>query len=176
MPTQQKGPRLKIEHKTFSPTLPPNCTYCAFKGWSRSTIAWSLLTVQWYYLADNNSKFRGAFEFPWCFYSSFRHLHDKRSNHDTMDETTKQRRQIVLKGVQIAVAFARWHVCLSLWLWTMISHFAPRRPTESDPSIFGNNGVALTHSARVLRTMVAQGHYLHIVKGCAERALENEKL
>lgn len=43
-------------------------------------------------------------------------------------------------------------------------------------SIFSNKRVALTHSARVPRTMVAQGHYLHIVKGCAERALENEKL
>lgn len=58
----------------------------------------------------------------------------------------------------------------------MISHFSPHMPVESDLSIFSNKRVALTHPARVPRTMVAQGHYLHIVKGCAERALENEKL
>lgn len=52
----------------------------------------------------------------------------------------------------------------------------PTGPMESDLSIFSNNRVALTPPARVPHTMVAQGHYLHIVKGCAERAFENEKL
>lgn len=35
---------------------------------------------------------------------------------------------------------------------------------------FGNNRVALTHIVQVQDVMFAQGHYLHIVKGCVNRA------
>lgn len=35
---------------------------------------------------------------------------------------------------------------------------------------FGNNRVAFTHIVQVQDVMFAQGHYLHIVKGCVNRA------
>lgn len=35
---------------------------------------------------------------------------------------------------------------------------------------FGNNRVAFTHVVEVQDVMFAQGHYLHIVKGCVNRA------
>lgn len=40
---------------------------------------------------------------------------------------------------------------------------------ESDNN-FSNNRVPLPHIVQVQHTMVAQGHYLHIVKGCVNRA------
>lgn len=116
--------------------------------WPWSTIVWPFDVVQCQDLGDINWKFQ-----------SISHLYYKQYK-------TKGKQQSVQKGVQMAATLARWHICLSLWLWTMIIHFPPQACGIWCERL-QQQRVALTHPARVPRTMVAQGHYLHIVKGCA---------